>query len=82
VCTSAIAVLNWELGFGNICLFMALGEHLEKEFWGLRRHIQHVTYIFILKLQWVAFEKFGMFDSVLTQKSDWAQYGLTLNLYC
>jgi hypothetical protein len=25
VCTSAIAVLNWELGFGNICVYMALG---------------------------------------------------------
>jgi hypothetical protein len=45
VCTSAIAVLNWELGFGNICVNMALGEHLERDVWVLSGYIVNVKCI-------------------------------------
>jgi hypothetical protein len=44
VCTSAIAVLYWGLGFGNICVYMALGELLEREFCVLRRYIFHLVH--------------------------------------
>jgi hypothetical protein len=43
VCTSAIAVLNWELGFGNICVHMALGKLLEGEFWVLRGYLVYFS---------------------------------------
>jgi hypothetical protein len=78
VCTSAIAVLNWELGFGNVCVYMALGELLERGIWVLRIYVVHVMYKFlILILQCAAFEKFGMIDLVLRYKTVWAQHCLT-----
>jgi hypothetical protein len=42
VCTSAIAVLNWELGFGNICVYMVLGGHLETDVCVLSEYIVHL----------------------------------------
>jgi hypothetical protein len=72
VCTSAIAVLNWGLDFGNICLYMVLGGLLEREFCVLRGYILHVMYLFMYVcmymyiqcilnyLQWSVFEKFVM----------------------
>jgi len=56
---------------------MTLEKRLEIEFYVLRRYVN----IFLNFVQWVAFEKFGMIDFVLTYNRDWAQYGLALNLY-
>ena len=51
-----------------------IGETFEKRLLALKElHILCYVNYFV---QWVAFEKIGMFDLVLMYNRDWAQYGL------
>ena len=52
-----------------------IGETFEKRLLALKE-IHILCYVHYYFVQWVAFEKIGMFDLVLTYNRDWAQYGL------